>query len=159
MRKAVIFLLRICKNKDCASPYFNPHFKVPNQQFCSNPECQKARRRIWQNKKRFNDKDYKKNQAAAQKAWAKNNPDYWKKYRDNNPHYTERNRKLQKIRNLRSNNQLKQPTFNIDKIAKMDGYMGKNVLISGYYNLYPIHNDGFAKMNGMIVKIEIITRG
>ena len=45
------------------------------------------------------------------------------------------------------------------KIAKMDEYEGKNGLISGYYALYPIHIDRIAKMDGMLVKIEIITRG
>ena len=110
-------------------------------------------------KKRSNDEDYKKNQTAAQKVWAKKNPDYWRKYRENNPHYTERNRKLQKIRNLKAKHRLKLQTAKKEKIAKMDEYEGKNELISGYYTLYPIHVDRFAKMDGMLVKIEIISRG
>ena len=151
-------MLKICKNKDCISPYFRPHPKVLNQQFCSNPECQKVRRRIWQ-KKRSNDEDYKINQTAAQKAWVKKNHDYWRKYRENHPHYTERNRKLQKIRNLRAKHRSKLQHAKKEKIAKMNEYEDKNDLISGYYTLYPIHVDRFAKMDAMLVKIEVITRG
>jgi hypothetical protein len=110
-------------------------------------------------KKRSNDEDYKKNQIAAQNTWAKKNPDYWRKYRENNPHYKERNRKLQKIRNLRAKHRLKLQNAKKEKIAKMDEYEGKNELISGYYTLYPVHVGQIAKMDAILVKIDLITRG
>ena len=109
-------------------------------------------------KKRSNDEDYKKNQTAAQNTWTEKNPDYWRKYRENNPHYAERNRQLQKIRNLRAKHRLKIQNAKIDEIAKMDEYEKKNDLISGYYTIYPIHVDRFAKMDGMLVKIDVITK-
>jgi hypothetical protein len=112
---------------------------------------------MWQKKARTNDEDYKKNQNAAQYIWAKKNRDYWRKYRENNPHYTERNRKLQKIRNLRSKDRLIMQTLKKEIIAKMDECEEKNNIISRYYILYPVQLDKIARMDGIIVKIEVIT--
>jgi hypothetical protein len=109
-------------------------------------------------KKRTDDEDYKKNQAAAQKTWAKKNPDYWTKYRENNPHYTKRNRKLQKIRNLRAKHLSTLRNVEKEKIAKMDELGHKSELVSGYYILYPVHGDQVAKMDAMLIKIEVITK-
>jgi len=144
-------------NKECTSPYFRPHAKVPNQKYCSSIDCQRERRRIWQKSKRSNDDDYKKDQIDAQNVWLRRNPGYWKEYRKNNPGYTERNRKLQKIRNLKAKHRLKVQNTKIEKIAKMDEYEQKKVKLSGYYTLYPIHADKIAKMDAILVKIDVIT--
>ena len=150
-------MFRICKNKDCVKPYFLPHAKVPNQQYCSNPDCQKARRRDWQRRKRASiDDDYKDNQERAQETWVKNNPNYWKNYREKNPEYAERNRSLQKIRNLRYRHRLKFENGKLDKIAKMDAYGQQKQILTGYYTLYPILIDPIAKMDGVLVKIDVI---
>ena len=144
-------------NKDCTSPYFHPHVKVPNQKYCSSIDCQRLRRRIWQRSKRSNDDDYKMNQIESQNTWIKKNPGYWKKYRKNNPDYTERNRRLQKIRNLRAKHRLKVQNSEFEDIAKMDEYEQKKAMLSGYYTLYPIHIDKIAKMDAILVKIDVIT--
>jgi hypothetical protein len=144
-------------NKDCTSPYFHPHVKVPNQNYCSSIDCQRERRRIWQKSKRSNDDDYKKDQIDAQNVWLRRNPGYWKEYRKNNPGYTERNRRLQKIRNLRAKHRLKVRNSKIEKIAKMDEYEQKKAMLSGYYTLYPINVDKIAKMDAILVKIDVIT--
>ena len=44
-------------------------------------------------------------------------------------------------------------------IAKMDALNSKFELISGYYMLYPIASGKIAKMDKMLVKIELISRG
>ena len=58
---------------------FEPYPTVPNQQCCSRPECQKARRRKWQKEKLATDEAYRANQADCLKCsplsrqkWIKN---------------------------------------------------------------------------------------
>lgn len=149
-------MLRICIY--CQSP-FRPHQKVPNQKFCSSAKCQTARRMRWQKQKLRKDDDYKKNQARAQNAWAKRNPEYWRNYRENHPEYVKRNRMLQKKRNIKSRHSFNYPEINSHMIAKMDELNGKFKLISGFYMLYPITSGKIAKMDKMLVKIELISRG
>ena len=112
-------MLRICVS--CHSP-FRPHVKVPKQKFCSQLKCQKARRKEWQRRKIQNDEDYKNNQAIAQKAWASRNPEYWQNYRSAHPEYVERNRRLQKKRNIRSRYSLSLSENDPELIAKIGLY-------------------------------------
>ena len=53
----------------------------PTQQYCRQPECQRARKRAWQRMKRQTDPDYRQNQSDAQKRWRQTHPDYWQTYR------------------------------------------------------------------------------
>lgn len=55
--------------------------KNPEQQYCSRIDCQRARKRAWQRKKRDTDPDYRQNQIDAQKRWLDRHPDYWRGYR------------------------------------------------------------------------------
>ncbi|WP_155305092.1 hypothetical protein [Desulfosarcina widdelii] len=146
-------MLRICKN--CQSP-FRPHYKVPNQKYCSSDTCQKARRNDWQRQKRHNDDDYKKNQDEAQKNWSSKNSDYWGKYRDEHPEYVERNKRLQKKRYVKAAKARIHDEANNHKIAKMDYLIQKSLIKPGYYILYPADPDNIAKMDPLLVKIEII---
>jgi len=146
-------MLRICIY--CKSP-FRPHQKVPGQKVCFNHNCQKTRRKEWQRKKIQNDDDYKKNQAIAQKAWAARNPEYWKNYRSAHPEYVERNRRLQKRRNIRYRYNLNLSKNDPKMIGKMDDLTDKSHINSGYYTLYPISTERNAKMDKMFVKIEVI---
>ena len=70
---------RLCSH--CGHP-FEPRPQVPDQAFCSTPECQRARKREWQRAKLQSDPDYRINQQAAQRAWSKRNHDYWRNHRD-----------------------------------------------------------------------------
>jgi hypothetical protein len=58
------------------SAFFTPRNK--SQVFCSKPECQRARKSLWQKKKLATDPDYREEQRLAQNKWLQNNPDYWK---------------------------------------------------------------------------------
>lgn len=149
-------MLRICRH--CQSP-FRPHQKVPGQRFCSSNTCQKARHRIWQKQKLKNDPDYKKNQREAQKTWRVKNPDYWRNYRNKHPDYVERNNSLQKIRNTKSRYDLSTHPKESLMIAKMDELIRQSELIPGYYMLYPVVTGKIAKMDEMLVRIEVITKG
>ena len=65
----------------CCRRIFPLSKRNPNQHYCSQPECQRARKRAWQRKKRLTDPDYKQNQSDAQKRWRENHPGYWRTYR------------------------------------------------------------------------------
>ena len=82
---------------------FIPRYNVPNQKYCSNPECQKARKRRWNRQRLQKDSDYKENKQNAQQKWRLKNPDYWRNYRKTHPQYVEKNRQQQKIRNKKRN--------------------------------------------------------
>ena len=60
---------------------FVPAPQVSKQLYCSKPECQKERRRLWQANKLKTDPAYRENQARAQQAWTQKNPDYWREHR------------------------------------------------------------------------------
>ena len=135
----------------CCRRPFNPHPAVRHQQYCSDPECQKTRKRKWQKEKLANDSDYRVNQAEAQRQWRSRNKDYWREYRRKNPAYTERNRLGQKERNRRRRTGA--------GIAKMDELQGKSLVPSGRYRLVPLCNSGIAKMDELIVELGVISRG
>ena len=135
----------------CCKKSFHPHPAVHDQRYCSDPECQKTRKRKWQKEKLAKDSDYRANQAEAQRQWRRRNQDYWKKYRERHPAYTERNREGQKERNRgrRSGSE----------IAKMDELKGETLIPSGRYRLVPLCNLGIAKMDELIVELGVISRG
>lgn len=78
----------------CCGEPFEPRPQVPDQAYCSAPECQRARKRQWQRAKLQSDPDYRDNQRSAQQAWSQRNPDYWRDYRTDCPDYAQRNRVL-----------------------------------------------------------------
>ena len=135
----------------CCKKRFIPHPAVRHQRYCSDPECQKTRKRDWQREKLAKDSDYRQNQAAAQREWRSRNGDYWREYRKRNPAYTEGNRIRQRERNRRRRSG--------SGIAKMDELKEKNIITSGYYRLVPLCNPGVAKMDELIVEIGVIARG
>lgn len=139
--------------KTCANcrKIFTPRPGVRNQQYCSNPACQKARKKKWQKDKLTTDDAYKEHQAKAQKEWCSKNKGYWREYRRRNPEYTERNRKKQRQRNLLR--RLK------PEIAKMDEQKTKNAITPGRYLLKPVYNKKIAKMDALIVEIGVISAG
>ena len=135
---------------------FDPYPTVPDQQCCSRSECQKARRRKWQKEKLATDEAYRANQADCQRAWRQRHPDYWRQYRKTHPAYTERNRQFQRQRNCR-----KRQSSGEDRsvIAKMNELTRRNDCLSGHYRLVPIDLNRVAKMDELIVKIDVITGG
>jgi hypothetical protein len=80
---------------------FEPRAQCPRQAYCTSEDCQRARKRLWQQAKRKTDDDYHQNQLEAQKAWQRAHPAYWRDYRDAHPEYTAGNRNLQRARNKR----------------------------------------------------------
>jgi len=132
------------KCKACGK-YFQPNPKVPDQQYCSSPKCQRERRRRWQQKTRQIDIDYRDNESRYFKDWAAEHPDYWQRYRNNNPEYAERNRNLQQIRNKKKQEFI---------IAKGDELLPA----SGIYRLGLIAPDGAENQQVWLVEIIVISR-
>lgn len=128
----------------CGQPFL-PRPQVPNQRFCPVPACQSERRRRWQKQRLRTDGDYRENQARARRSWLKQHKSYWSDYRAAHPAYVERNRALQRSRNLR-----RQP------IAKMDVSFGRNPLPSGVYTLQRQTSSGVAKMDVWTVEIVVL---
>ncbi|MDR3483156.1 MAG: hypothetical protein P4L91_20860 [Burkholderiaceae bacterium] len=83
----------------------------PRQAYCSEPACQRARKRRWQKEKLQTDPDYVDNQARAQQAWCDRHADYWRNYRSEHPDYVDLNREKQHDRNAWNRSKV---------IAKMD---------------------------------------
>lgn len=99
----------------CCGQPFLPRPQVPDQAYCSAPDCQRARKRQWQRAKLQSDPDYRINQRAAQQAWSQRNQDYWRNYRDARPDDAQRNRELQRSRDARARDQAREAD-----LAKMD---------------------------------------
>ncbi len=135
----------------CCKRRFIPHPAVRNQQYCSKDECQKTRKGKWQRGKLAKDKDYRANQAAAQREWRGRNGDYWREYRKRNPAYTEGNRIRQRERN--------RCRRSVAVIANIDELRAENIITSGRYRLMPLCNQMIANMDELIVEISVISRG
>lgn len=130
----------------------------PDQQYCSRPECQRARKSAYQRRKLAEDEAYRDNQREAQRQWRGNNSGYWRDYRKRNPAYAEGNRERQKARNHRQ----RQDGVRNGAVAKMDvSSMGK-ALPSGRYRLSRVDDGkagGVAKMDALIVEINVLSAG
>lgn len=125
---------------------FTPHPQVPQQTYCSAPDCQRSRRRDWQRLKLQSDPDYQDNQARAQQAWTQRNTDYWREYRASHPEYVDRNRTLQQERHAKAMT---------GPIAKMDVSNPMIPLPSRVYHLSLVTDAGIAKMDVWTVEITV----
>jgi hypothetical protein len=126
-----------CRCKRLANP------RSKNQKYCGLPDCQRARKRVWQQKKRASDPDYLKNLRDSQKRWQESQPDYWREYRRKHPKKTTRtltfegakSEKLSKDLEILSGNyilsilkpvQAKTDTFHVKIRPATTGYAGEN---------------------------------
>jgi len=137
---------------------FTPSPRVKNQKYCGRPECQKARKRKWQRRKRKTDPDYKENQAKAQKAWQGRRPHYPREYRLRNPASAEKNRIKQRERN-RARRKLPKAAI-VRVIEKMDSINPANAdpisIRPGRYCIFPVVGREIAKTDSIIIEISNI---
>lgn len=117
--------------------------QIRNQKFCSNPECQRERRRRSQAARRAKNPDQKSSDAQYFQDWAAKNPDYWQNYRANHPEYVERNRKQQSVRSSA-------------RIAK-DSVSALKALPGGRYRLVALDSRGVANEAAWIVEILVLS--
>ena len=121
----------------------NPHLK--NQQFCSDPDCQRERKRLWQKEKLRSDPDYRANQADSQKHWRETHTGYWRQWRQSHEGYVQGNREKTRLR----------------RFAKMDTVKPEKPIIPGSYYLISCSSGtaAFAKMDASHQKVIIIPTG
>jgi hypothetical protein len=136
---------------------FVPRPNVPQQRYCSERACQRARRRRWQRQKLEADADYRANQAAAQQRWRERHPDYWRGYRQSHPEYAARNRERQRTRNRRRRSAGTGPSP--PAIANMDACRSQKSFCSGTYQLVPIVAAGVAKRDAYLVEMRVLSEG
>jgi Tfp pilus tip-associated adhesin PilY1 len=142
---------RPCKH---CGKLFCPRAQNPNQEYCSEAACQKARKRDWQRQKLKTDPEYRDNQRDAQRRWREKNKGYWREYRRRRQEYTERNRQQQQARNLRRRSRGDE----LASIVKMDASSKKQTIIRpGRYELRLVEGGGIAKMDASIVEINVIS--
>jgi hypothetical protein len=77
---------------------FQPSIYRPQQRVCSQPECQRQRRRDYHRERIRNDPAYAGDVRASQKKWRQAHPEYWKQYRQRHPESAARNRNQQRQR-------------------------------------------------------------
>lgn len=115
----------------CCGQPFQPRPQNPTQTYCSQPACQRARKRDWQRAKRASDPDYRANDRAAQRAWAQAHPQYWRDWRERHPDAVARNRLAQGVRNARRRGMA------VRVIAKEDAWTSESHLPGGTYRIEP----------------------
>lgn len=125
---------------------FEPRAQSPHQKYCSKPDCQRRRKAQWQKQKIRTDPDYRENQRCAQIRWGESHPDYWRSYRATHQAYEERNRELQRIRNMDPR-----------RIAKMDASEHELQLCNGLYVLAHALRGDVAKIGAWIVHLTVIS--
>ena len=145
---------RRCASCGCL---FVPRRNVPQQRYCPNRDCQRARRRRWQRQRLKADADYRANQAAAQQRWRERHPDYWRRYRQSHPEYAARNREQQRTRNRRRRSAATGPSP--PPIANMDAYGPQTLFRSGTYRLIPVPELDVAKMDAYLVEMHVLSDG
>ena len=130
------------------SNFFIPRNR--SQNYCTEPDCRRARKAAWQRYKMKTDADYRTQQRLSQQKWLRDKPGYWKRYRQKNGDKAERNRILQTIRNRR-NRQFKTTTDSPHNplIAKMDARKPYHFNLVGQFYLVPV----IAKMD--VSKVNI----
>lgn len=146
----------------CCRQAFIRH-RNPNQRYCSQPVCQRARKRMWQKQKYASDPDYRDNQRAAEENWRLRHPDYWRDYRKTHEDYTQRNRERQVIRDRRRSQKVCQDDAQPDApLAKSDALEGtktpSGLVKSGFYRLIPVGYPDLAKSDAFMVEISVVAR-
>ena len=149
---AKTFLCKNCGERKPGNPRLKGH-----QHYCGDPECQRARKRIWQKNKMAHDPEYRERQIACLEKWREQRPldMYQSQYREKNPEYVKKNRQLQKIRNQKRAKQLE-----LAKIVKMDALKMPSEKLDTYLmNPYKVDSVGkIVKMDALIVQLADIQR-
>lgn len=127
---------------------FLPRPQRPDQCFCRAPECQRERKRRWQQVRRAHDPDYRENDSRGARQWRARHPDYWREYRRAHPGYRERNAAQQAERDLRRATRL---------LANGDVSTPDRPVPSGTYHLRPVAMGDLANEDVWTVEIRAIS--
>ncbi len=131
----------------CAKP-LRPRAQRPDQIFCPAPECQRERKRRWQQERRKRDPDYRENEARGARQWRERHPEYWRRYREANVGYRERNRALQAQRDRNCAR---------DRLANGDVSTTDPPIASGLYRLSLVGGGDIANGDVWVAEIRSIS--
>lgn len=146
----------ICK---CCGLPKQPNLRLKGvQQYCGDPNCQRARKQAWQKEKMTTDAHYREQHLAAQKRWRKRRPlhRYQAQYRQTHPHYVENNRERQRLRNQQRRKQVAIAAAQVEPIVKMDALAD---IKSGTYVLTPYAGSAspkIVKMDACLVQLLLL---
>ena len=145
---ATTFVCRNCGERNPA----NIRLKDTTQHYCSQKDCQRARKAAWQKDRMAEDPQYRSGQLECLRLWRKKRPldRYQEQYRQDHPDYVRKNRELQRLRNQK---RLKLPDG--QKIVKMDT-LKKLSDKSMTYIMNPFKMDAsgkIVKMDALIVQL------
>ncbi len=116
--------------------FFKPRPQTREQTYCSNPDCQRERRRRSKQQQRLAS-------ASLNSVGAKRKSEYWRKYREQHPGYVERNRVQQQYRNRRNLHRSK-----TNEIARLP---------PGRYLITRLDGDIIAKGHAWLAEIRILS--
>lgn len=125
------------------------------QSHCGEPACQRARKAAAERQSMATDPEHRATKRQSDEAWGRAHPGYWSEYRQRHPDKAERNRLLQRQRNLRR----RRPSVDAapgSVIAKLDSSVSlkwPEPPANGEYWLVPV----IAKLDALRVKIIVIT--
>jgi len=139
--------------------------RVKNQKYCSEEQCQRARRNAWYREKRASDPDYRSNQRASNQAWLASKGGaaaYFREYR--------KRRKLEAAKSAETDQEKRSQVSKDDtelgseikhlrKSAKLDVAFSKKPFKSGRYIMIPAHAKTTAKLDSILVEISKISSG
>ena len=74
---------------------FQPTKYQPQQEVCSQADCQRRRRADYHRQKIASDAEYRQGCLESARKWRSRNPDYWQRYREKNPAAVQGNRERQ----------------------------------------------------------------
>lgn len=138
----------------CCRRCFTPK-RNPQQRYCSQNDCQKARKNAWRRQKHAFDPDYQDANRTSNKKWRDKNPGYQSAYRATHPEYTERNR-------VQSHHRKQSHDIPDDasEFVKSDALISGTSIIPGTYRLLALGTaeDKFVKSDALIVEISLISK-
>ena len=137
---------------------FHPRPQSPGQRFCCAAECQRERKRRWQQARRAADPDYRDNDVQASRQWRCRHPGYWRAYRHKHPHSVIRNRAKQRERDRARRLKAPPPPPGGD-LANEDASSLQLPFETGTYHMIPVTAGDLANENACLVKIALVSGG
>jgi hypothetical protein len=139
--------------------YIDHQPPIPNQRYCPNKTCQRARKNRWKKRKLKCDPDYRANQQSAQRQWQEQHKEYWKQYKADHPEYVKHNREQCKNRAKRKRQQ-SNPKAGLgisDLFVKSDALKGLKEEETKGYKLILVPEIEFVKIDASLTKTIYIS--
>ena len=137
---------------------FHPRPQSPGQKFCSAAQCQRERKRRWQQVRRAADPDYRDNDVQANRQWRRRHPGYWRAYRRKHPQSLIANRDRQRQRDRARGREAPRAPPGGD-LANEDASSLPFPIETGTYRMIPVARSDLANEDAWLVKIALLSGG